>query len=234
MPNAPEEETENASPGKLDVVFTFTVESDGKMAIDEEQLQVEPGYYAVVPHSQVKGFSVIVPVKRIFHLADLRGLSSLDFRALAEHGYWNSDQVRAAGVENLRWVRGLSKKAVEYLITSFSRLSVEIPSRGGKIPEKPNSAKKTSIWRGYKAHFDVWKVRDLLTKVVDNSAESSFVQHSAGFDIVCGRCGKQFLAITEQGSKDLICDHCGNDIGTDTDTIQEHRPRFIPDKMTKK
>jgi len=233
MPNAQEEETENDSPEKLDIVFTFTVESDGAMAIDEKDLNVEPGFYAVVPYSQVKGLSIVVPTKRIFHLADLSGLSNSDFRSLAENGYWNSDQIRAAGVENLQWIRGFSKKGIDYLISSFSRLSIPIPSRGGEVPKKPNNAKRTSIWRGYKAYFDVWKARELLAKVVTESKESSFVQHSAGFDIVCGRCGKQFLAVEEVASKSLICDSCGNDIGTDTDTIKEHRPRFLPDTMTK-
>jgi len=233
MPNEQEGKTEENSPDKLDVVFTFTVESDGVMAINDPELRVEPGFYAVIPFHQVKGLSVVVPTKRIFHLADLRGLANSDFRALADNGYWNSDQIRAAGIENLQWIRGFSKKAIDYLISSFSRLSISIPSRGGKIPEKPNSYKRTSIWRGYKAHFDVWKARDRLTKIVTESKESSFIQHSAGFDIVCGRCGKQFLAIKEEDSKKLICNECGNDIGTDTDIIQEHRPRFIPDQMTK-
>lgn len=187
--------------------------------------ELEPGRYAIVPYDEVCTAFTKIPKERVFHLGDLQGIKEPDIRALCIAKIWNSDQVRAVGVSGLKKIPQLSEEAVEKLVSSFSTLGIQIPDREGDLPDEGH--KFDHVWRSYEAHALVWQYRQALIAAGDAKANSTFMQHAAGFDIVCGKCGSQYIAVPEKEAEALICKKCGNNIGTDLAVVVETRPRFM-------
>ena len=233
---------------RVRVLETVVVEPGGKLRLPSRDQwkralrDAGPGEYAVVPLGEVLERRVAVPLKRMFHLGDLAGRMGGDASArmceadlLSGAGLRTSDQVRAAGAANLETLLVLvagsmglplrdGKELAERLVQAFGRLGVPVPPRGGVVPSRPSAEERDRIRDEYAAHAEVWRVRDGLVVRASAAAQSSFVQHAAGLDIVCGACGAQHVGVPEERAAGLVCTKCGNDLGVDLVVERAARP----------
>lgn len=218
--------------GAVTVLTTIVVEPDRSLRLPSRaewrKMVTEPGEYAVVPFHEVRDRKAMEPHKRVFHLGDLK-LTEGETESLTRCGMALSTQVRAAGVPMLR--RWLGDELTQKLVVAFERLGIPIPDRDGDQTEvlrlgicEAAEVLIQQIREGYTAHATVWRIREEMAALVRENGSSSFIQHAAGFDIVCGVCGAQHLAVPEKVAVAMVCTHCGNDVGLDFRVeLEEHR-----------
>lgn len=202
----------------VDPVATFNVSATGDINWEYEGIR-DPGYYAVVHYGDIERIPVVAPLKRVFHLGELRSLSSSQMMLLASKGLSDSNQILAVGMLNLCELLG--EDLADTLSKLFSKLGMAIPMRRGEPVEKLSKKQISDLKEQYRAYRRVDKARDLLSDKYRQGVESTFVVHSAGVDLVCGACEQQAVSIPEADLAEYKCTKCGNQVGIDFRAKQE-------------
>lgn len=187
----------------------FEVLANGEISEHYSNL-TEPGLYAVVRYSDADRASVADPIRRLFHVGEISTLEPRDRRNLAAAGIRTNLDVSRAGLTNLRQV--LRDETLNKVLTAFGRLGVPIPENGD-LP-RPSRRQVVELSAEYHAYGTVSRSRKQLATLAAPT-QSVFVGHAAGFDVVCGVCGAQQVAVPERQIPSLICPKCGTHIGGD-------------------
>ena len=194
----------------LEPLAVFEVNPDG--STKEHYTNVDqPGLYAIVRFADIDKQSVVEPVRRVFHLGELGGWLPADRKSLAKCGLRTNLDAARAGRRFLE--TNLPKTTYDKLIAAFGRLGVHI----GEVcnTRKPTRSEAALILTEYAAYSVVSRTREKLAKDHAEDKESVFVSHAAGYDVVCGSCGAQQLAVPDRDVPGLVCRKCGTHLGKD-------------------